>query len=211
MTIQNQNHRQQYQTPKREIRTFQVGAFSVETREDGTKGRTIKGHAAVFNVVDGPDWFREKIEPGAFKDSIGQDDVRALFNHDPNIVLGRNKAGTLALVEDDVGLSMTIDVPDTTAGNDLIKSIERGDINQASFAFETIDASWDTIDGDEVRTIRKVKLFDVSPVTYPFYEATDISLRQAAWEEKKIEKGRTADRRNTNIRRKRITLQQQTL
>jgi HK97 family phage prohead protease len=115
------------------------------------------------------------------------------------------------LSEDEVGLRMEIDVPDTTVGNDLLKSIERGDISQASFAFQTIDAGQETINGEDVRTIKKAKLYDVSPVTYPFYEATDISLRQAEWEEKQIEKERTADRRNTNIRRKRITLQQQTL
>ena len=212
MKIQDQNHRQQYQTPtmNREIRTYSVGQFSVEQRKE-TEGRTIVGHAAVFNTIDGPDWFREQIEPGAFADSIKQDDVRALLNHDSNLLLGRNTAGTLRLSEDEVGLRMEIDVPDTTVGNDLLKSIERGDISQASFAFQTIDEDLETKDGEDVRTIRKAKLYDVSPVTYPFYEATDISLRQAAWEEKKIEKERTADRRNTNIRRKRITLQQQTL
>jgi len=211
MTIQATSRRHQSQTSTREIRTFPVGGFAIETREDGDRQkRTITGHAAVFNVIDGPEWFREQIEPGAFADSIGQDDVRALFNHDPNLVLGRNKAGTLSLEEDDVGLSMSIDVPDTTAGNDLIKSVERGDISQASFAFQTIDASWDTIDGEEVRTIKKVKLFDVSPVTYPFYEATDISLRHAAWEQKQADKEQKANKGNINIRRKRLILQQQT-
>jgi len=189
----------------REIRTYSIGEFVVETRAEGD-GRTIVGHAAVFNVVDGPEWFREKIQPGAFSESIKADDVRALLNHDPNLLLGRNGAGTLRLSEDDIGLRMEIDIPDTTTGNDLIKSIARGDISQASFAFQTIDASWDTVDGDEIRTIKKAKLFDVSPVTFPFYEATDISLRQAEWQRKK-EEGEKVNR--INIRRKRMHLQHQ--
>ena len=176
-------------TTTKEIRTFPF-EFRVEKREDDS--RKIVGHAAVFNRVDGPEWFRERIEPGAFADSIKEDDVRALFNHDANFVLGRNKAGTLELKEDETGLLMEIDPPDTQVARDLLTSIERGDIDQASFAFQTIDASWDTEDGEEVRTLKKVRLFDVSPVTFPFYEATDVSLRQKQWEEKQ----KTADKPN---------------
>jgi HK97 family phage prohead protease len=207
MIPQATNHQYQNQTPTRETRTYSVGQFSVEQREE-VKGKTIVGHAAVFNTIDGPEWFREQIAPGAFSESIEQDDVRALLNHDPNMLLGRNKAGTLRLKEDDAGLHMEIEVPDTTVGNDLIKSIERGDISQASFAFEAIDANWETVEGEEVRTIKKAKLYDVSPVTFPWYEATDIGLRQAEWQQKQINKERTAQ--PINICRKRILLQHRT-
>lgn len=185
----------------REIRTFSFD-FRVEKRED--EARKIVGHAAVFNKIDGPEWFREQIAPGAFADSIKDDDVRALFNHDPNFVLGRNRAGTLELREDKTGLHMEIDCPNTQVARDLLTSIERGDVDQASFAFQAIDAAWDTVDGEEVRTLKKVRLFDVSPVTFPFYEATDVSLRKQQWEEKQKEPEPKPNR--TNVRRKQLDL-----
>ncbi len=157
-------------------RTYNVFDFAIETRDDG-KPQKIIGHAAVFDIVDGPSWFREKIEHGAFADSIAVDDIRALFNHNPDYILGRTTAKTLRLREDDKGLWMEIDPPDTTVSRDLMVSIQRGDITQASFAFQTIDAGWETVDEDEIRVLKKVRLYDVSPVTYPFYEATDVSLR----------------------------------
>ena len=187
-------------TKTKEIRTFAF-EFRVEKRED--ESRKIVGHAAVFNKVDGPEWFRERIAPGAFADSIKEDDVRALFNHDANFVLGRNKAGTLDLEEDETGLRMEIDPPDTQVARDLLTSIERGDIDQASFAFQAIDASWDTEDGEEVRTLKKVRLFDVSPVTFPFYEATDVSLRKQEWEQKQQSETRV---NRLNVRQKAFNL-----
>lgn len=153
-------------------------AFPLEVREVNNEKKTIVGHAAVFDTITDLGWFKERVSKGAFAESIKQDDIRALFNHDPNIVLGRNKAGTLRLSEDDKGLAVEIDLPDTTAANDLRISMERGDINQMSFGFEVIDASWDTVDGEEVRTLKRVKLWDISPVTFPAYPTTDASVRE---------------------------------
>jgi len=187
----------------REMRTFPL-----EFRVDA-ETKKIVGHAAVFNKIDGPEWFRERIAPGAFADSLKSDDVRALFNHDPNYVLGRNKADTLFIEEDEVGLRMEIDPPDTQFARDLLTSIARGDISQASFAFTTIDASWDDVDGQEVRTLKKVRLYDVSPVTYPFYEATDVSLRKAQWEKEKEKQEATGKPvRTTQVRRLRLAMRQ---
>jgi len=171
------------QISNRELRTFEADEFRIEDRAEDGKRRII-GHAAIFDKVDGPPWFRERIAPGAFRKTIKEDDVRALFNHDPSAVLGRNKAGTLTLKEDKTGLWMEIEPPDTQLGRDLLVSIDRGDITQASFAFQTIDDAVETVDGEEVRTLKKVKLYDVSPVTYPFYQATDVALRQQEWEER---------------------------
>lgn len=159
-----------------ERRTYNVNDFTIETRDDG-KPKKIVGHAGVFGVEDGPSWFREKIERGAFVDSIKVDDIRALFNHNPDYILGRTSSGTLRLKEDDKGLWMEIDPPDTSISRDLMVSIQRGDITQASFAFQTIEAGWETINATEVRVLKRVRLYDVSPVTYAFYEATDVSLR----------------------------------
>lgn len=145
----------------------------------------IVGHAAVFNrMSEDLGFFREKIEPGAFKQTLAdKDDVRALFNHDPNNVLGRSTAGTLRLKEDDEGLRVEIDPPDTQLARDLMVSIDRGDVSQMSFGFETRKDEWDHSDKQNpVRTLVDVKLYDVSPVTFPAYPDTDVAARAwAAW------------------------------
>lgn len=159
---------------------------------EGNEERKMVGHAAIFNeITDIGGWFNEQIEPGAFKSSIKKDDVRALFNHNPDHVLGRNIADTLKLSEDEKGLSVTIHPPDTQFARDLAISIERGDINQMSFAFQVLEEEW--IRGEkkqlDLRKIKKVRLFDVSPVTFPAYEGTDIAIRsQEAWKKEAEEK-----------------------
>ena len=131
----------------------------------------IEGHAAVFDswseTLGGIFPFKEIVRKGAFNESIGKDDIRALFNHDPNYVLGRNRAGTLELVEDEVGLRVRISPPETSWARDVQTSIRRGDISQMSIGFVVEDDEWRTENGMDVRELRKVKLFDVSPVTFP--------------------------------------------
>lgn len=142
-------------------------------------GKKIEGHAAVFNTKADIWGFQERVAPGAFLKTIKESDVRALFNHDPNFVLGRNKAGTLELSEDATGLVDSITPPDTAWARDLMESIRRGDITQQSFGFRTIKDAWNTEDGVSVRTLLEVQLFDVSPVTFPAYEETDCGVRGA--------------------------------
>jgi HK97 family phage prohead protease len=144
------------------------------------KTHKIVGHAAMFNKLSEDLWgFREKIKPGAFAESILRDDIRALFNHDANYVLGRNKAKTLRLSEDDKGLSIEIDPPDTQWARDLQESIRRGDISQMSFGFVAVKDEWSKVTETKqsVRTLLEVKLFDVSPVTYPAYPSTTVAVR----------------------------------
>lgn len=149
--------------------------------ENDGGGSYIEGHAAVFDswseTLGGIFPFKEIVRKGAFNESIGKDDIRALFNHDPNYVLGRNRAGTLELVEDDIGLRVKITPPDTSWAKDILTSIRRGDITQMSIGFIVEDDKWSTKDGMDVREIRKVQLFDVSPVTFPAYTATDVGVR----------------------------------
>lgn len=142
--------------------------------------KTLSGHAAVFNQRADLGWFQEEIAPGAFADSIANDDIRALWNHDPSLVLGRNKANTLELSEDSTGLAVKIYPPDTQAGRDALVSIERGDVSQMSFGFQVIDERWTQLENKgELRTILKAKVYEVSPVTFPAYTGTDISARSA--------------------------------
>lgn len=171
-------------TKQREVRTV---AFSIEERDDGKLGKII-GHAAVFDEeTEIAGLFREKVAKGAFKDSIKADDIRALFNHDSNHVLGRNKSGTLKLTEDEKGLAIEVEPPDTQFARDLMTSIKRGDVDQMSFGFRVLHDEWESGEGTgmDLRTLRKVQLFDVSPVTFPAYEGTDVAVRsQEDWRKK---------------------------
>lgn len=143
----------------------------------------ISGYAALFNVLsEDLGGFREQLSTGAFSDAIASSDVRALINHDSNLVLGRNIAGTLAMQEDATGLRVDITPPDTQAARDLVALMQRGDVNQMSFAFTVNkeDQAW-TRDGTGpwLRTIKRVaRLYDVSVVTYPAYPQTSAAVRE---------------------------------
>jgi len=154
--------------------------FPMELRvqKNGEK-RRIVGHAAVFGQwSEDLGGFREKVAAGAFKKTLKEADVRALWNHDPNFVLGRNKAGTLELSEDDTGLAVDIDPPDVQWARDLMVSMERGDVTQMSFGFRTVKDAWNEEDKQQIeRELLEVELFDVSPVTYPAYPQTSVSAR----------------------------------
>jgi HK97 family phage prohead protease len=156
---------------KKEIRYIPA-----EMRVDA-EGR-IEGYAAVFgkwSEVLG--FFKERIRNGAFSKTLEEADVRALFNHDPNYVLGRNKSGTLELSEDDHGLQFRVDPPDAGWANDLQASVKRGDIDQASFGFQAVRDEWDHNKDPMERELIEVKLMDVSVVTYPAYPQTSVSAR----------------------------------
>jgi HK97 family phage prohead protease len=140
-------------------------------------GKTIAGYAAIFNeVADIGGSFREIIAPGAFKETMGGD-IRALVDHDSGRVIGRSTAGTLRLNEDDKGLNVEIDLPDTTDGRDLAVSLTRGDISGMSFGFRVTHDEWDETGDIPTRTIRAVELFEVSAVAFPAYDGTELALR----------------------------------
>lgn len=164
---------------KREMRMLPMTELRIAENDGG--GSVIEGHAAVFDswseTLGSIFPFQEIVRKGAFKDSIAKDDIRALFNHDPNYVLGRNRAGTLELVEDEIGLRVRISPPDTTWARDLQASIRRGDISQMSIGFIVEDDEWSTRNGMDMRELKRVQLFDVSPVTFPAYTATDVGVR----------------------------------
>lgn len=159
--------------------------MKVTKREDGTT--SIGGYAAVYYRDGDPTtefelWpgVRERVVPGAFDRAIRErQDVRGLFNHDPNHVLGRVQSGTLALSTDGIGLRYELALPDTQAGRDVAVMIERGDVSGSSFAFNVVKQSWVRGDDFDVRELADLDLFDVSPVTFPAYDGTSVGLRAA--------------------------------
>lgn len=169
------------------LRKFLSGEPAEQKRkaeQDGVQYRTaemraatdnlvVEGYAAVFNSTTDLGAFQERIAPGAFADVL-DDDVRLLINHD-GVPLARTSNRTLRLEEDEEGLHYRAVLSDTQAGRDLYKMIQRGDISQSSFAFTIGEES---IDEDGVRVIEKVsRLIDVSPVTYPAYQAASVFAR----------------------------------
>ena len=165
--------------------------YSGEVRAEqlGEQPTRIIGYGSVFNSRSEPLWgFREIIKPGAFDDVLG-DDIRGLFNHDPNFILGRSASGTLSVSVDDKGLRYDIAAPDTQTIRDLVLApMMRGDITQSSFAFRIAHDGEHWYRDDEGIVIREInrfsRLFDVSPVTYPAYQDADSGVRSMkAWQE----------------------------
>lgn len=156
----------------------------IETRNDSQQ--VIIGYASVFYDGSESTQFQlwgdvfERIMPGTFDRALSdKDDARGLFNHDPSILLGRTASGTMRLSVDSKGLRYEIDLPDTTAGRDVAESIRRGDLTGSSFAFRVTDEDWRKENGQHIREVRGVQLFDAGPVTYPAYPATTTGLRGA--------------------------------
>lgn len=150
----------------------------LEVRAAGDSAPEIEGYAAVFNQLSADlGGFRERIEPGAFSRSLLDNDIRALWDHNSQYVIGRNRANTLALEEDERGLSVKAQPPDTVWAGDLLKSMKRGDVNQMSFGFFVVRDEWMDEEGMLVRVLKEVDLFDVSVVTYPAYPQTSAEAR----------------------------------
>jgi len=153
-----------------------------EIRVEGENGeRKITGYAAIFNRrSENLGGFVEIIRPGAFRKAVEGADVRALFNHDPNYVLGRTTNGSLTLEENQKGLKFTATPPDTQWADDLLKSIERGDVSQCSFSFRVAENGdkWTEEKGAVTRELLELEyLGDVGPVTFPAYPQTSIQAR----------------------------------
>lgn len=166
-----------------EKRKYVNTGVRVLPRATDDKPATITGIAALYydgtpnSEFDFYGHFTERIMPGAFDRAIREDDVRALFNHNENLILGRTRAGTLRLSSEPTGLGYSVDVPDTSAGRDVATSIERGDVTGSSFSFIATDSRWLKVDEVDIREIISVRLLDVSPVTYPAYENTSVGMK----------------------------------
>lgn len=163
----------------KERRNIIASELRVFTRED--KKPVITGYAAVFDTLsEDLGGFKEKIDVGAFRKAIKGTDVRALWNHSSDFVLGRTTNDTLTLKEDKRGLFVEITPPGTTWADDLLVSIDRGDVSGMSFGFTVREDKWEEKKGETpIRTLIQVdELFDVSPVTFPAYPDTEVGIRK---------------------------------
>lgn len=158
-------------------------------------GDTVKvsGYAAVFNQeTDIGGMFREQIAPGAFKDAVGRDDVVFLVNHE-GLPLARTRSGTLSLKEDDHGLFIESELDSTDPDvQQIVPKMKRGDLDKMSFAFMPSKQEWDESGEIPLRTITEAQLFDVSVVTTPAYDGTEIGLRS-------LENFRTEQRKASSV------------
>jgi HK97 family phage prohead protease len=161
---------------KIERRTYVVQDVEARQAEDGVM--RLSGYAAVFNDASVPLPFKERIAPGAFRKTLNEmPDVRLLINHE-GLPLARTKNGTLTLTEDDRGLRFDAELADTQEARDIYTLVQRGDVDQMSFAFRVIRQNWSK-DKSE-RTLTEVSLADgdVSVVTYPAYPTTSVEARK---------------------------------
>ena len=164
---------------ERAMRQLRTVATQFATREDGDAPH-IEGYFAVFNsIYEIAPGMSESIAPGAFSQTLAGD-VRALVNHDTTLVLGRTKAHTLRLTEDERGLWGDVEInPKDRSAMDLYERVKRGDVDQCSFGFEIVKEDTEVRDDGSIHwTIREVKLYEVSACTFPAYEATNISARE---------------------------------
>jgi hypothetical protein len=151
-----------------------------------TDSRVVSGYAAVWDYVADSGWgWRERIRPGAFAESLARnDDVIACVEHDPSLVVARRSGGTLKLQEDEKGLRYEFTPADTSIGRDLVENIRAGNIRGSSFGFRVMDEEIDRSDRENpLRSIITADLFDVSPVVFPFYDATTVDVRSCIRQE----------------------------
>lgn len=168
-------------------RRFVATDNAVGIEERAGEPSKITGYASVF--YDGSrgteyelwEGVSERIDPKAFDRVLADgEDVAALFNHDPNQLLGRRSAGTLKLEVFSKGLRYTIPAEDTQASRDVLYNIRKGNLNGSSFSFTVAKERWDKTPTGEVRTIEEVgRLLDVGPVTHPAYSGTSTGVRSA--------------------------------
>lgn len=172
--------------PERRFLPVTAAPLVLESRAD--KEPVIVGYGAVFfNAADpGTEYrlwedFVEHIMPGAFDRALREDDVRALFNHDPNHLLGRNVAKTLRLSVDAKGLRYEVDPPKTASAEAVLEGLRRKDLTGSSFSFEVIEDEVRSVTLESkqtwIREIRQVRLWDVGPVTFPAYSASEADVR----------------------------------
>ena len=169
---------------------LEVRSFNAEIRSADIQNEQmiVEGYALKFNSLSQSfgNW-REVIDPHAL-DNCDMSDVRCLVNHDTTLVLGRNTSGTLELNVDDVGLYFKCIFPNTSYAKDLFEVLKRGDVSQMSFGF-FLAPNGDAFSKDPensgmfIRTLKEIeKIYEVSIVTIPAYEETNVEIAQRSIE-----------------------------
>jgi Escherichia/Staphylococcus phage prohead protease len=167
---------------------MRVTAGQVELRDSPSGGKMFVGYAYRFGVEsENLGGFVERIRPGAGAKTIQEQDLRGLFNHAPDNLLGRMGAGTLRVAEDHMGGGYQIDQPNTSLGRDLGVLVARGDVYGSSFTFQVVGGqrgvAWSRTErGFPLREIVQMRMRDVGPVTFPAYPAgaSEVALRSLA-------------------------------
>ena len=164
---------------QKNIRDFRT-KFEITRDQQTPEERVIEGYFALYES-ETELWAGsyEIISKGAFDNTINANDIRALWNHNTQYVLGRNKNGSLELKADDKGLYATIKLPKTQYAEDLYSLVQRGDIDQASFGFNIIDEELEELANGGYRwRIKDIDLHEISVVTFPQYENTTVQARE---------------------------------
>ncbi len=180
--IEKDEGSEDYRTTKSNTMERRFISTKIESRQDTPETQDeqrVEGYASVFNQSTDIGGFTESIGENAFQD-VMNDDVRMLFNHDPNFPLARsrNGEGTLDMKVDENGVFFSFPVGPQTYAKDLHESIKRGDVDEASFAFTVMEDEWEERDGKPHRHITRLgQLIDLSVCTYGAYQQTEVMVR----------------------------------
>jgi uncharacterized protein len=169
--------------PKQLLTRTMFAASGLEVRKASDGKQTLVGYAVRWDQLSEPicGMFREKVSAGAFINSLMENNIRALWNHNPDLVLGATKSGTMRCKEDKNGLAFEIDLPDTQAGRDAAVTVSRGDVDGMSFGFNVRKQEWDETDPKNIiRTLTDVDLREISPTPFPAYSQTSVGMRSMA-------------------------------
>lgn len=178
-------------TDDRELRAI-TGNIEIRAAADAGAGRTAIGYAALFGVKSNvAGCWTEEFRTGAFSKSLRSIDVLALKSHDTARVVGRTGAGTLNLREDDKGVAFENQLPDTTDGNDIAVSVDRGDIPGMSFGFTSRQEEWDYSGDLPHRTVIEADLYEITYTPCPVYPDTTVGLRS-------LDRARAEERKTHN-------------
>lgn len=161
-----------------------IPAMSLSIREDANPDvMAIKGYVVKFNERSSllyDEWY-ERVAKGAFAKSLQQNTIKALWNHNSDIVLGSTKSNTLKLIEDDVGLRFDLELPNSSQAKDIYESIKRGDVDGVSFGFYIRENGdkWEYLKEEDVyeRTLLDIDLIEISPTPFPAYPTSEVGKR----------------------------------
>ncbi|WP_252187865.1 HK97 family phage prohead protease [Anaeromonas frigoriresistens] len=189
---------------QKETRYISIEKLETRATEEDNK-LSISGYVVQFNKRSKVMWdFVEVVAKGAFRNSLKENVIKALWNHNHDYVLGSTKNSTLKLREDDYGLKFELDLPSNTWGKDCYESVSRGDVDGVSFGFFVREDEWEYIDDEDLykRTLLEVDLFEISPTPFPAYEDSQASCR--SFENFKTE---LEEKENKELRKRKLSLE----